>query len=82
MQIACRNKNLHANYYTKIITLAYINVNNFYVKKWQNSIFVHRKKQEFFGHFHDLVEFKGIQGQKLLLKKVKKIDNTSKNIYL
>lgn len=54
----------------------------FTLKKSQNSIFVHRKKWEFFGHFHDLVEFKGIQKVKCLLKKVKKIDNTSKNIYL
>ena len=54
----------------------------FTLKKWQNSIFLHRKKWEFFGHFHDQVEFKGIQDQKVLLKKVKKIDNTSKNIYL
>jgi len=39
----------------------YINVNDFLVKKWQNSSFMYRKKQEFFGHFYGFVEFKGIQ---------------------
>lgn len=43
---------------------------------------MHRKKWEFFGHFYYSIEFKGIQKIKMMLKKVKKIDNRSKNIYL